>query len=242
MRLDGGGGVPPGWADPGYRLSGTGLNPRLVRSGDGAIVAWEDYRSGASGIYAPRLLADGPVAAEISLATATADGDHVSLRWLVTGVNVLSGTVESRTESSAWSALADVTVDGSGYLTYEDRSVVPGTRYGYRLVWRDGSATRTGGEVWLEVSGVLALSIESPRPNPSAGPLSIALSLPRSAPARLEVVDVMGRRAIDRDLSALGAGRHVIALDEAGALAPGVYLLRLVQGEESRTTRLLRVR
>jgi len=242
MHLAGDGGDAPGWTDPGYRLSSTGLNPQIVGSGTGAIVAWEDYRAGASGIYAQRIVVDGPVATEISLASATADGDRVSLRWLVSGANVMTGTVERRTESSAWSTLAEVAADGSGYVAYEDRSVALGTRYGYRLVWRDGAITRTGGEVWLEVSGALALSIESPRPNPSAGAVSVALALPRAAPSRLQIVDVTGRRAVDRDLSALGAGRHVIALDEAAGLAPGVYLLRLVQGEETRTTRLLRVR
>ena len=40
------------------------------------------------------------------------------------------------------------------------------------------------------------------------------------------------RSVLRRDLSALGAGRHTVSLDEGMRLAPGVYVLRLTQGEQ----------
>jgi hypothetical protein len=59
--------------------------------------------------------------------------------------------------------------------------------------------------------------------------LHVAFSLPQAAPASLEVLDVTGRRLIQRDVSSLGAGSHVLTLADAGALKPGIYWLRLRQ-------------
>jgi hypothetical protein len=40
-----------------------------------------------------------------------------------------------------------------------------------------------------------------------------------------------------RDVGALGAGRHVVDLAGERRLAAGVYLVRLTQGGQQRTTR-----
>ena len=66
------------------------------------------------------------------------------------------------------------------------------------------------------------------------GELSVAFSLLDAGPARLEVFDLAGRRVADREVGALGAGRHVLPL---GRFAPGVYLVRLSQGSRSATIR-----
>ena len=64
-----------------------------------------------------------------------------------------------------------------------------------------------------------------PRPNPSATGLAVAFSLSRAGDVRLRVLDVAGREAERRDLRTLAPGAHVVDLDEAHALAPGIYLV-----------------
>lgn len=81
------------------------------------------------------------------------------------------------------------------------------------------------------------------RPNPArGGPFSATFTLPGAAPARLELLDVAGRRLDAADAGALGAGTHTLELGRGRALAPGLYLVRLVQGGATRTARVSVVR
>jgi hypothetical protein len=61
----------------------------------------------------------------------------------------------------------------------------------------------------------------------------VAFTLASTAPATLDVVDLGGRRIISRAVGSLGAGRHLVRLDEGSAVAPGLYLVRLTQGGQS---------
>ena len=72
------------------------------------------------------------------------------------------------------------------------------------------------------------LELVGASPNPSvSGRLTVALSLPRRMPGRLDLIDVAGRRVATRDLSSLAPGRQSVALGEGVSLAPGVYVIRL---------------
>lgn len=85
------------------------------------------------------------------------------------------------------------------------------------------------------------LALAPVRPNPVSGrALVVDVALPLDRPARLELLDVMGRVVASRDLGALGAGRHAVDLSAglARGLSPGVYLLRLTQAGEARVTRV----
>jgi hypothetical protein len=235
------GGPAAGWAPGGYRLSGTGQEAAIVRSDVGAIVAWNDSRSAYRGVYAQRLVSDGPVATQLALASAAAGARSVSLRWYSADGPALSATIERNAGGAGWTFLAEVTADGSGSLEYVDTAVIPGARYGYRVVWQDGAVTRTGGEAWITVPLDLALALEAPSPNPSSGAVALAVTLPEARAARLDVFDLAGRRVAGRDLTGLGAGRHLVALREAAALAPGLYVIQLTQAGAMRRARLVRV-
>lgn len=232
-----GGSLAPGWSADGYPLSGYGQESKLVASGDGAIAVWSDTRGGSYRIYAQRLADDGPVAVELSLAEATARAGGATLRWFATG-GLERATVERSEAPGAWAALAEIEPDGTGYLSYEDEGLAPGGRYGYRLTWAEDGATRSGGEVWLDVPAAGALSLDRVQPNPVAGPARIAFTLPRSAAARLDVLDLAGRRVLARELTGLEAGPHTIVLDAAARLAPGVYLVRLTHPDGVRFARM----
>lgn len=79
------------------------------------------------------------------------------------------------------------------------------------------------------------LSIEASSPNPArGGVLRVAFTLPGAEPARLDLLDVAGRRVATRAVG-LGAGRHEVDLGASGPLSPGVYLIRLAQGSRTVT-------
>ena len=71
------------------------------------------------------------------------------------------------------------------------------------------------------------------RPNPTSDSIVISLSLPDPSPARIEIVDVTGRRILVRQLGAVAGGSHVVTLRETRALPAGVYQVRLVQNGQS---------
>ena len=88
-------------------------------------------------------------------------------------------------------------------------------------------------------SAPLALAIAPVAANPARGrALVVDVALPSADPARLEVLDVMGRRVAMRELGSLGTGRHSVDLGAGQRFAPGVYLLRLTQGNDARVARV----
>jgi Bacterial Ig-like domain (group 3)/FG-GAP-like repeat/FG-GAP repeat len=87
--------------------------------------------------------------------------------------------------------------------------------------------------------GPVAFALEPMRPNPTRGRnLTIEFALVSDAPARIEMLDVSGRRVISREVGPLGPGRHAIALESDRALPPGLYLVRLTCGPNSRVARV----
>lgn len=83
-----------------------------------------------------------------------------------------------------------------------------------------------------------ALVLADVRPNPARGLTDVRFSLPEAGPARIVVFDALGRQVATLFDGSLSAGDHETRLD-AAALAPGVYVLRLEAGRESRTARVV---
>ncbi len=104
---------------------------------------------------------------------------------------------------------------------------------GYAVLGPVGSSSVPG-------EGSLVFALEGARPNPSlGGSLRVVFTLATAAPARLDLVDVGGRRVLGLEVGALGAGRHTVNLAAAGHLAAGLYLVRLTQGPNVRVTRVM---
>ena len=75
-------------------------------------------------------------------------------------------------------------------------------------------------------------------PNPTAGPVTLRLDLPAPADVTAEAFDALGRR-VWQATAPLGAGRQTLSLD-AGAWAPGLYVVRVTAGGAARTVRVVR--
>ncbi len=246
QHITGGGALAPGWPPTGVRLAftiGQQSNPSIASDGLGsAIVAWDDTRYGFNrDIFAQQLAPNLPTATLVSLMSADAQTDHVRLTWLASDPSQLIATVERRTETTDWVALGTIYPDGSGQLTYEDREVTPGSRYGYRLSYLDGGAVMTSSETWVDVPG-LVFALAGFTPNPTFGEPVVAFSLPVAGPATLELYDVQGRIVLRREVGSLGVGPHRMKLDARGTLPAGVYAIRLRQGEHQALVRAVVMR
>jgi hypothetical protein len=174
----------------------------------------------------------------VSLISAQTEPGVVHLVWYVPYADAFSVTIERSASDGVWAPLGQASVDGTGRLTWDDRDVTPGARYGYRLRLSASGHETFAGETWVEVprqEAPLAFALDPVRPNPTrGGTLTVHFTLPTDAPARLELLDVAGRRIASHEV---GIGQHTLDLGASQCLAPGIYLVRLTQGENTRTTR-----
>src|SRR5262249_61369114 len=102
-----------------------------------------------------------------------------------------------------------------------------GVTYQYRLAVPEGATTIYLGQVTIRVPAAVAFGIDGFRPNPSSREVNVVFALESAAPARLELMDVAGRRVLAEDVGSFGPGQHVLRLAEAGALPAGGYRVRL---------------
>ena len=90
--------------------------------------------------------------------------------------------------------------------------------------------------------GTLALS--RPQPNPSSGPCTLGFTLPQGGMARIEVLDLSGRRVWSSE-ALYAPGVHSVRWDgraaRGGAVSAGVYFVRLVTPFGARMVRVARL-
>ena len=227
------GGAPVCTAIPG----GQGVPVIASDGAHGAIIAWHDYRNGTGNldIFAQNINADGTLGdlatpALLSLASADVTADGVKLTWFAGGSGCASATVYRSLGGDTWTRIGEVVADGTGYLRYVDHVGAPATRVGYRLGIVDRDIESFHGETWVDLPS-LELALRPVRPNPTQrGTLTVNFTLPSAAPTRIELLDVSGRRVVEREVGSLGAGYHALDLREGRRLAPGLYLVRLHAG------------
>jgi hypothetical protein len=139
-------------------------------------------------------------------------------------------TLGNRIAAQISTSYADVGPPGGYYkLSALD---VNGNESGFVLLTPNGVTAVEGGSA-------VAFSLEGVRPNPAKRDrLTVAFALPTGAAARLDLLDISGRRVLLREVGSLGAGRHTVNLSEGRAVASGVYWVRLTQGENRQTARV----
>jgi hypothetical protein len=221
----------PGWPGNGFEVG-----PMMSGDGSGGVIAaW--FSPPSYHVFAQRYVFDGIVATQLSLASSDARPNRATLVWQGVNAGDLSAAVSRREVSGAWQRIGTASREAADRLRYEDDTVAPGTRYAYRLSWFEGGAQQSSAEAWIDVPSLATLTLEGLRPNPAVDAINVSFSLPNSSPATLELLDLAGRRVADREVGSLGAGRHLVRLDEGGRLTPGVYWVRLRQGGQQSMAR-----
>ena len=249
LRLLPNGARAPGWDADGTALctfSGSQVNPVIVPDGlSGAIVAWTDSRSTTRfqppDVYAAKTIDDVVVPVLVSLVDAGAEPGRAWIEWRLPGAGI-PARVWRRQAGASWSVVGDVVSSGSGDVAFDDHNVIAGATYDYRLGIEQNGSERFAGEARLTIPGGPVLALEGAQPNPANRGLTIAFSLPDGAPATLALLDVAGRVVMSQPVGTLGGGRHVVRLAGPGAVAAGVYCVRLTRGDRSLMARAAVVR
>ncbi len=241
----------PQWTANGVQVAGAArgqYEASLSVDGGESMLAWTDFRNGAERlVYAQKLnssgaaqwTTDGVTSALFSMVATEAAPGRVRVTWQVSGATDV--VAYRKVDGGAWQSLGALSADGTGRVVLEDDAVAAGDRYAYRIGMQVDGAEVFSDEVWIEVPNTLALAIEGVRPQPVRRDAWMTFTLPSAAPARIEVMDVAGRRVASQELTGLGAGRHVVRLDELPADA-GVYFVRVWQSGESVGSKVVRMR
>ncbi len=112
---------------------------------------------------------------------------------------------------------------------------------------QDGGGVTNGGRTYVLGTGAPVAAEAAPdadalalvaAPTPTSGAATVRFTLPDAGGARLTLHDALGRTVATLVDGALAAGPHAVAVD-AGRLAPGVYVARLVAAGGAATTRLV---
>ncbi len=246
QRLTGAGSVAPGWPQYGVRMapSNVQFTPRLASDDAGGVIAvWDESNPGRLGIYAQRFGTDGPVATQVTLLNAQAEPDRVVLTWQGIGLANLSTTVSRRTDESDWERLGTSDADGPDRVRYEDRLVMAGGRYSYRLGYMEDGVERFTAETWVDVPSAHRFALMGPRPHPiGGGNFTVAFSLARAEAATLGLYDLTGRRVLEREVGSLGPGQQLLRISEGIDLPAGIYWLTLTQGSDYASRRVIAVK
>lgn len=180
-------------------------------------------------------LVDTPVATQLALVGAEIVDGHPRLTWYsADGANELM-KLYRRAVPENWTDEGSIYADGTGMVTYEDLKAERGRSYEYRLGIFGATGERMLGQVWVDVPEQSPFALR--RGTGSDQVLAFAVSLPRAGDARLDLMDLAGRRVDSIDLSALPAGDHTVQFSIAQR-KPGIYWARLKQGEHMLSNRV----
>ncbi len=216
-------------SEPPYQLSPASFFTNYSVSG-GQIGA---YGPGPNGLPTP--------IATASLVSAEASDGVANVRWYV-GQDGQKASIVRRVDGGDWAPLTVLLRDGTGFVTLQDASVTPGTRYGYAIGTQNNGHIGLDGEVWLTVQPhVAALSRPTISPNPAPDGWNVSFAAPATENAKLEILDVSGRLLSSRDLGALQIGQNSTFVS-AGSLSPGIYWVRVRQENHATMARAVKTR
>ena len=240
---DGSGGLIAAWEDGRTSDGSTGVNLYAQRVGGDGVARWTpdgvplctapgDQRLYAFDAAASCLAGDG--AGGVFVAWTGQDG-VVSAQHLDAGGTPIWPLQGLAFSSSGAVGEASVISDGAGGCIVLWGAAPAGPGSSVHLYARPSSGAVTG----IGTPGPRVFLVRDVRPNPARGPFRLEFSLAERGAVRLEVFDVAGRRVARREEAELGPGDHTLTV---GALAPGLYSVRLRQGTRGATTRAIVVR
>jgi hypothetical protein len=167
----------------------------------------------------------------------TATSEEVELVWYSALARFLPAVLQRQGPQGDWVEICRVEFDATGRVVARDRGATPGGRYAYRLGLMSDEGLRFSDAVWVDVPARPGLALMGARPNPTARGLNVVFSLPDASRARLEVMDIAGRRILAREVGDLGPGVHALDLAPDGSVPAGVYWIRLLRADRSLAVR-----
>lgn len=171
-------------------------------------------------------LLDAPVATQLALVGSELVDGKARLTWYSGDGSGESVRIYRRYVPGDFAQVASAVIGGDGLVSYEDATIEAGRSYEYEVGVMNAGREMRLGRVWLDVPVGRSLSVRAAANR--AGQMRLAIVLPTTEAASLELVDVTGRRVAERELRAQSPGEQEVSF-ETGSLKPGVYWARVSQ-------------
>jgi len=302
QRLASSGAVDLSWPAGGLVVSSSALSryaPFVLPQIDGgALIGWQDFRSGSGNIYvnrvsstgsladswpaqgtvvspsateqyAPALLSDGALGAYVTWADASQSGQgqlfsaeaplsagsvtlvaaeahagHAHLVWRVRGKTTASFEafrqvgIDGQVES-----IARCVPNDTSCVVLDDHDPPGGADVSYRLGLVGDGFEQFLTPVTLKIPRApLRLALHRAWGLPGQSAIAMSMAVPLNASPAVDLIDVMGRRMERRVFEGLDAGEQTVLLPVSGRLASGVYFLRVAQGPDVQTAKVVFIR
>lgn len=223
---------------------GNGGSHAFLRSSDSMISIFDAPGAGTTGnqgTYANGINASGTIVGSFRDRNLVSHGFLRAANGLMTVFDVPDATMTPYGGTSAGAINEAGAVTGVYYSSETLHGFVR-SRSG-QLATFDASDL-SGPASTLELHGVrpdagtesarMTFALAGLEPNPATENPRISFTLPSGGTATLEVFSVNGRRVLSSDVGSLGAGAHLLNVDRSG-MRPGVYWIRLTQGDRTIT-------
>ncbi len=236
--------VPTLWSAVSSNLSpNMGDYIGLLADEHGVYPSWADGRSSDPDVYASFWPSPSAAQSIVAIGAEPQSGGFL-LRWHAPPEMPLSATLYRRASGIPETALGELDSDPQGDLAWLDVDLEPGYRYHYELSVRGAEGETRVGAVSIDVpdAGPAALAIEQLAPNPSAGGFRVRFRRRDLTPARLEILDLSGRRVFALYLGPEYGVRGVVDVGRTAPLRPGLYVVRVAQTGGSATAKAVVVR
>lgn len=151
---------------------------------------------------------------------------RIEVRWPVTGDASEVWVVERSADDGEWHPLETRTADADRVLRIVDTRVAAGHVYAYRTIWGDEYGSYVSAIATSTTLRPPGYSFEGVAPNPSTGTFGARFEIPEAGVVSLDVLDLAGRVITSRTRS-YEPGRYTETLAQNGAIAPGVYTVRM---------------
>ena len=263
------------WAADGLSVcnaAGNQTAPGITTDGSsGAILSWQDTRTGTADIYAQRMSGAGATqwtGNGVSVCSAIAGQDHPVLTSDGSGGAIIvwndarNGNPDiyaqrlNTSGGSVWTSGGEPVVDATAKQAAPALAGVSGG--GAIFAWQDFRNDNKG-DIYatrLTGSGSTPSSVNGSTPslvmvgenfpNPFSSATTFDLTLQQESTVKVEIFDVAGHRVRTMDVGHMGPGASQLQFDGLGdgnrALPSGVYFLRVRAGGETATRKMVLAR
>ena len=242
------------WPENGVEVSaayGSQGSPFMVSDNQsGALIVWEDTRSGNKDIYAQRVKEYvAPVATLLQSYSVSLDGSAVTICWVLSHIEKDSRffILRSVNLSGKFEEMIKPVVKTQGLsFTCTDSHVETGITYSYRVEVLDGDESRILFETDPITIPKLPLSLYQNYPNPFNPHTTIKYYLPERKWVVLDIFAVSGKRIVRLLDSIRDSGMHTEIWDgkdtHGNLVASGIYFYKLRAGKMSTSRKMILLR
>ncbi len=205
------------------------------------------YNNTGDGVNPSSDRAEGMFPVELTSFNSLVHGKDIQLNWhTATEVKSYGFSIERRTKSTGggeeWSELGFINATGNSnspkQYSFTDENVAEG-KYIYRLKMIDNDGTyEYSNEVEAEVAAPNKFELAQNYPNPFNPSTKIQYSIPVDSKVLLEIYSISGEKVVELVNEFQPTGSYTVEFN-AGKLASGTYLYRIVAGNFVQVKKLM---